>query len=267
MPSTLVALATYNERDNLPALVDDVLNVLPSADILVVDDNSPDGTGRWCDARAADEPRLACMHRPEKQGLGSATIAAMRHAMADGYEIVTTMDADFSHDPAELPRLVSALREDDADVAIGSRYCEGGKIDGWPFHRRVASRLVNAVARRLLKLPTHDCSGAFRAYRVDVLKRIDLDAIRASGYAYLEEILCHLTAVGAKFTEVPITFRDRRAGRSKLGAGEAVRTLATILRLARMTRYRTRNLSQNPKTPTPHPSPEDGGGGFGTNSE
>jgi dolichol-phosphate mannosyltransferase len=228
---TLVVLATYNEVENLPGLVDAVFAALPEGDVLVVDDNSPDGTGRWCDERAATEPRLACLHRPGKQGLGTATLAGMRHAIEGDYEVIATMDADWSHDPAHLPELVAALVH--ADVAIGSRYVPGGAIEGWPWHRRVMSRWINRLSCRMLSLPIHDTSGAFRAYRVSVLRTIDLDGVRSTGYAYLEEILWHLAEADATFAEVPITFRQRRAGRSKISVREAFDKLATLLRLRR----------------------------------
>jgi len=226
---TLVALATYNEVENLPGLVDAVLGVLPAADVLVVDDNSPDGTGRWCDERAAVEPRLSCLHRPGKMGLGSATLEALRYAIAHDYDVVVTMDADWSHDPAHLPELVAATEH--ADVAIGSRYVAGGAIDGWPLHRRVLSRWMNGLSRAVLCLPIRDTSGAFRAYRVATLRKLDLAEVRAAGYAYLEEILWHLARVEATFAEVPITFRARRAGRSKINAREAAAKLGMLWRL------------------------------------
>jgi dolichol-phosphate mannosyltransferase len=194
----LVALATYNEIANLPGLVDEILRVLPGADILVVDDNSPDGTGGWCDERAKTEPRLRCLHRPDKQGLGLATVAAMRYAIEHGYELFVTLDADWSHDPRHLSELIAAAEE--TDVAIGSRYCRGGGIDGWPLHRRVMS--------------------------------LDVARVQATGYAYLEEILWHLHRAGATFVEVPITFHERRAGESKVSVGEAAGKLATLVRLA-----------------------------------
>ena len=228
---TLVALATYNEIENLPALVDEILRVLPAADILVVDDNSPDGTGRWCDEQAHSERRLRCLHRPRKQGLGSATLDAARFAIVNDYELFVTMDADWSHDPKHLPELVRATEH--ADVAIGSRYIAGGAIKGWPLHRRMMSRVVNRLSRLLLHLPVHDSSGAFRAYRVARLKQIHLDNIQAASYAYLEEILWHLHRVDATFAEVPITFRQRRAGRSKINVREAAAKLAVWLRLAK----------------------------------
>jgi dolichol-phosphate mannosyltransferase len=227
---TLVALATYNEIENLPGLVDAILRMLPNADLLVVDDNSPDGSGRWCDVRAASEPRLSCLHRADKLGLGSATLAAIRYAVAQDYDVIVTMDADWSHDPAHLPELVAATER--ADVAVGSRYVEGGAIDGWPLHRRWLSRLINGLSRALLRLPIHDTSGAFRAYRVAKLRGLDLDRVRSNGFAYLEEILWHLAQCDARFTEVPITFHERRAGRSKTNLREAVGKVSTLVRLS-----------------------------------
>jgi dolichol-phosphate mannosyltransferase len=229
-PRTLVALATYSEIENLPGLVDEILRVLPAADVLVIDDNSPDGTGRWCDERAAGEPRLACLHRPGKLGLGSATLAGAQWALDKSYDVFVTMDADWSHDPAHLPDLVRAT--DDADVAIGSRYCAGGGVEGWSFHRRVASRWMNGLARLTLRLPIRDSSGAFRAYRVSALRRIDLSQVESTGYSYLEEILWHLHRAGATFAEVPIAFRERRAGKSKVSVREATGKLRTLIRLA-----------------------------------
>lgn len=229
-PRVLVALATYNEIKNLPSLVDEICRVLPSADLLVVDDNSPDGTGKWCDEHAHAIPRLKCLHRPGKQGLGSATLDAIRFALDGPYDVLITMDADWSHDPQYIPDLLRAI--ENADVALGSRYCDGGAIEGWPLQRRVLSRWLNELSRLSLRLPVRDTSGAFRAYRVTALKKIDLANIRSTGYSYLEEILWHLHRSGAKLIEVPIKFRDRRAGESKVNVQEAVAKLRTLLRLA-----------------------------------
>jgi dolichol-phosphate mannosyltransferase len=230
MSRTLVALATYNEIENLPGLVDEILRVLPGADVLVIDDDSPDGTGRWCDEQSASEPRLHCLHRPGKQGLGSATLAGARWALDRSYDVFITMDADWSHDPRYLPALLDATVT--ADVAIGSRYCAGGRIEGWPLHRRLASRGINGLSRLILRLPVRDSSGAFRAYRVAALQRIDLSLVQATGYSYLEEILWHLRRAGGEFVEVPITFHERRAGTSKINASEAAGKLRMLLRLA-----------------------------------
>ena len=231
---TLVALATYNEIENLPSLVAEVLRVLPEADVLVVDDNSPDGTGKWCDEQSQVEPRLHCIHRSGKLGLGTATLAAARFAIERDYEIFVTLDADWSHDPKHLAELLSTLHN--ADVAIGSRYCSGGEIEGWPMSRRVMSRWVNGLTHLLLRLPVRDASGAFRAYRVAKLRDVRLNDIRATGYSYLEELLWHLHRAGATFAEVPITFRERRAGASKISFREAWGKLGTIIRLSRITK-------------------------------
>lgn len=225
-PRQLVAIATYNERENLPTLVDAILAAAPSADVLVVDDNSPDGTGEWAAERAAVDARVDVLRRSGKLGLGSATVAAMRHAIDGGYDAVATLDADWSHPPDRLPTIFGLL--DDVDVAIGSRYCPGGAIEGWPLRRRIASRLVNAAARRLLRLPIRDSSGAFRAYRVAALGRIDLGGVSETGYAFLEEILWRLHHAGATFAEAPITFRDREKGASKAGFEEVVGKLRML---------------------------------------
>lgn len=226
----VVALATYNEIENLPSLVDAIFAALPGANILVIDDNSPDGTGGWCDEQAASDRRLSCVHRAGKLGLGSATLEGMRWALARSYDVFVTMDADWSHDPQHLPQLVAATES--ADVAIGSRYCKGGRIEGWPIGRRVISRAMNGLSRQILRSPVRDSSGAFRAYRVEALRRISLDQVHAQGYAYLEEIIWHLRRAGVTFVEVPITFHERRAGRSKINVGEAVAKLMTLGRLA-----------------------------------
>jgi dolichol-phosphate mannosyltransferase len=226
----LVALATFNEIESLPALVDEILRVLPDADLLVVDDNSPDGTGRWCDQRAGSESRLSCIHRSGKLGLGTATLEAVRYALARDYDIFVTLDADGSHDPDCLPTLIDATRQ--VDVAIGSRYCPGGATAGWPLYRRVLSRALNRLNRAALRLPVRDSSGSYRAYHTRRLRELPLESIRAGGYGYLEEILWHLQRAGASFAEVPITFRQRRGGRSKMSLREAADKLGMLFRLA-----------------------------------
>lgn len=228
-PRLLVALATYNEIENLPGLVAAIHGALPAADLLVVDDHSPDGTGDWCDEQARSSPWLKCLHRAGKLGLGTATIAAMRWAVESNYDVIITMDADWSHDPKHLPALVQATAT--ADIVLGSRYCRGGAIEGWPRYRRIASRGLNFLTRLTLRLPVMDTSGAFRAYRVSALRLIDLASVRAVGYSYLEEILWHLRRAGASFTEVPITFHQRRAGESKISLGEAFAKFRTLIRL------------------------------------
>lgn len=228
--SLLVALATYNEIETLPSLVQAIHHELPAADLLVVDDNSPDGTGRWCEAYAQDHCWFRCLHRKEKQGLGSAITAAMREAIDQGHEIVLTLDADWSHPPTSLPALAEATRQ--ADVVIGSRYLAGGAIEGWPLYRRWASWGVNLLARHLAGLPVSDCSGNFRAYRTEALQKLPWEELRATGYSFLEEILWHLDRQGARFAEVPILFTDRQQGKSKINFREVISAAGTLMGLA-----------------------------------
>jgi dolichol-phosphate mannosyltransferase len=232
----LVALATYNEIENLPSLIPAIHSQLPDAHVLVVDDNSPDGTGRWCDEEAARSPWFTVIHRAGKLGLGSASWAAMQVAIERGYEMLITLDADWSHPPEVLPRQVAAAAS--ADVVIGSRYCPGGKIEGWPATRRAVSAVMNFATRLALGLPLRDASSACRLYGVEMLKQLDFTELTATGYAYLEEILWQLHRRGARFAEVPIAFTDRRAGASKVHLGEAWGKAAVLSRLAwqRLTR-------------------------------
>jgi dolichol-phosphate mannosyltransferase len=231
---TLVTLATYNEKENLPLLVEEIFRYVPEADILVVDDNSPDGTGEWCDKKHAEDSRLHCLHRSGKLGLGTATIAAMKYAIEHGYRYMLNMDADFSHPPKCLPELIAGMEppsKEANDVMIGSRYVAGGGTEGWPLKRKFMSRGVNLYARCLLGLKPKDCSGAFRCYRVSLLQKLDFDAILSRGYSFQEEILWLLKRAGAKFGESPITFVERQRGKSKIHSGEAVSALKIIFAL------------------------------------
>ena len=227
---TLIALATYNELKNLPSLVEAIHGQLPSADLLVVDDNSPDGTGKWCRQFASEHGWFHCFEREGKQGLGTAAHLSIRTAIDEQYRWLVTMDADWSHDPIYLHELVRAA--ENSDVVVGSRYATDGKIEGWPWHRRMVSHLLNRMSCTLLRLPVHDASGAFRVYRVSKLAEIPLVELKASGYSYLEELLWHLRRTEATFAELPILFRDRRAGQSKASLREAWGKLTTIARLA-----------------------------------
>jgi dolichol-phosphate mannosyltransferase len=231
---TLITVATYNEMENLPRLVEEIFRFAPDVDILVIDDNSPDGTGRWCDQMSAENPRIHCLHRPGKLGLGTATIAGMKYAIEHGYRLVLNLDADFSHQPKYLPSLLSGMDPasgSPVDVMIGSRYVPGGGTEGWPLKRRLMSRAVNLYARLLLGLHSKDCSGAYRCYRTALLKKLDFDAIRSRGYSFQEEILWRLKRLGAKFGETPIVFIDRQRGVSKIDSGEAVSALQIIFSL------------------------------------
>ena len=231
---TLVSVATYNEIENLPLLVDEIFQHLPETDILVVDDNSPDGTGDWCDERGKSDSRLLCLHRSGKLGLGTATIAAMQYAIEHDYKYLLNLDADFSHPPRHLPDLLAGMEKDGepaADVMLGSRYVKGGGTEGWPLHRKLMSRCVNMYARVSLGLKTKDCSGAFRCFRVELLKKIDFDSIRSRGYSFQEEVLWHLKRAGARFGESPFVFVDRERGQSKIDSREALTALWVIWRL------------------------------------
>lgn len=217
-PKTLVVIATYNEIENLPTLVDQLHQYLPKANLLVIDDNSPDGTGRWCDEQANVDSRLQVIHRSGKLGLGSATICGFQYGLQHPYELIATMDADFSHAPQSLGEMLQTIeRAENADcgLVIGSRYVEGGGIVGWPLFRHLSSRAVNLAARMLLRVPTRDNSGAFRIYRRSALQSVNIDRIQADGYAYLEELIWRIHRAGIRIVEVPITFTDREKGASK----------------------------------------------------
>lgn len=225
----LVTLCTYNEAENLPLLVPEIQKYVPQADLLIVDDNSPDGTGRIADEFASRDSRIHVLHRTGKQGLGSAILAAFRYAIEQNYDFVLNLDVDFSHHPRHIPAILALM--DHADVAIGSRYVPGGSIKGWGVKRHFMSRGVNLYARWLLGLKTRDNSGAFRCYRASSLKQLDLDRIRAAGYAFQEEILYRCRRLGCRISETPIQFQDRERGTSKIHMGEAVAALFVILRL------------------------------------
>lgn len=232
--STLIVIATYNERENLPRLLEEIAEYAPLADILVIDDNSPDGTGEWCEERARDNPQLKCLHRAGKLGLGTATMAGISHAIEHGYTYVLNLDADFSHHPKYIPALLAGMNPPDGppvDVMIGSRYVAGGGTEGWPLGRRLMSRAVNLYARFLLGLPVRDCSGAFRCYRTSLLAKLDFGRMRSRGYSFQEEILWRLKRLGVRFAETPIVFTERRLGKSKINLREALAALWIIFAL------------------------------------
>jgi dolichol-phosphate mannosyltransferase len=233
--SALVVIATYNELENLPRLVAELVDRLPQSKILVIDDNSPDGTGRWCDSAMATYSQLSVIHRPGKLGLGSATRLGLNQALSGEFELVATMDADFSHEPESLITMIQQLKNPENNrigVVIGSRYVAGGKILGWPLRRRMISKLLNGYARLVLKLPTMDNSGAFRVYRTSALRKIDLSNLRSSGYAYLEEINWQLSRAGVPILELPITFRNRQRGKSKTSVAIGLNVFWQITRMA-----------------------------------
>jgi len=210
-----LVLPTYNDAGNIEAFVEAVLAKLPeSARVLIVDDNSPDGTGELADRLAAAHERVAVLHRPRKEGLGPAYIAGFERALAEGAGYVLEMDSDFSHDPAYLPRLLEAGAR--ADLAIGSRYVPGGGVGDWGAVRRAISRGGSAYARLVLGLRVRDLTGGFKCFRREVLEAIDLGSIRSRGYAFQVEMTYRAIERGFEVVEVPIVFRERRAGASKM---------------------------------------------------
>jgi dolichol-phosphate mannosyltransferase len=227
--ATFVVVATYNERENVEPLLQGLRAALPDAEVVVVDDHSPDGTGEVLDELREHDRLLHVIHRDDELGYASAQIAGMLYALAHGAGILVSMDADLSHDPAYLPDIVALLR--DSDVVIGSRYVPGGVVRNSPWRRRFLSRCANVISRTLLGLPAADCSSGFRGYRAALLRRAELGSCKARGYGLLEELLFRCRALGARVTELPIVFVDRRHGRSKLSGAIALEALATVLRL------------------------------------
>jgi dolichol-phosphate mannosyltransferase len=210
----LVVIPTYNEAENLAAIVAAVYDALPQAAVLIIDDASPDGTGRLADDLGARYPSLEVLHRAGKQGLGTAYVAGFRYALERDFDCVFEMDADFSHDPRYLPALLAAT--DDADLVIGSRYVPGGQTPDWGLSRRLISGFGNVFARTLLHLPVRDCTAGFKCYRRCVLEAFDLEAIRLEGYAFQIETVYQSYRNGFRITEVPIVFPDRKVGKSKM---------------------------------------------------
>jgi dolichol-phosphate mannosyltransferase len=226
-PRLLVTLATYNERDNLEPLIRAIHEQAEQADILVIDDNSPDGTGQLADELAAKDSRIHVLHRPGKLGLGTASLAAMRYAMDRDYDFLLNMDADFSHPPRYIPFLLAGMKF--KDVMIGSRYVAGGGTENWPLPRRIISRCVNMMVRTLFRMPVRDASGAFRCFRVEKLREAQLERVRSRGYSFQQEVLYRCHKAGCRLGEHPIIFENRRAGASKVNRKEAVRSMSMLL--------------------------------------
>jgi dolichol-phosphate mannosyltransferase len=239
LPGTAwLILPTYDEAENVEAIVGAALAVLrraaPDAHrILIVDDDSPDGTGRIADRLAAEHDAVEVLHRTERNGLGPAYLAGFAHALAGGAGYVFEMDADFSHDPADLERLLRCVRDEGADVALGSRYVDGGAVEDWGLLRRFVSRGGCLYAQAVLGLGVRDLTGGFKCFRAEVLKAIDLPTVRAQGYAFQVELTYRALKAGFRVREVPITFRDRLHGRSKMTPRIAVEAMWLIPRLRR----------------------------------
>jgi dolichol-phosphate mannosyltransferase len=218
--SVLVVIPTYNERDNLGPIVARLRLVLPAADVLVVDDGSPDGTGDLADTMAADDEHIHVLHRTEKAGLGAAYIAGFRWGMERDYTVMVEMDADGSHAPEDLPRLLDAL--DDADLVIGSRYVPGGRVVNWPRRREMLSRGGNIYSKLALGVRINDITAGFRAYRRRVLEKLELDGVASHGYCFQVDLTWRTVQAGFTVVEVPITFTEREIGTSKM-SGSIVR--------------------------------------------
>jgi len=226
---TVVVIPTYNERENVEPLCLAVLGQGEGIDVLVVDDNSPDGTWQAAEELSAREPRVHLLRRPGKLGLGTAHIAGYRWALARGYDRVVTMDADFSHPPDAIPAMIEMSCR--CDVVIGSRYVKGGGYEGWPLRRVLLSAVSNWVARTFLRLEPRDCTGAFRCFRREALEAVPLENIVARGYAFQEEMLWQCSGRGWRFGEVPIVFVQRARGESKISPKEVCVAVWTVVRL------------------------------------
>jgi glycosyltransferase involved in cell wall biosynthesis len=230
--SLLIAIPTYNERDNIDLLLTSLLELHPTAHIVVIDDASPDGTGRLVHARAQEDVRIHLIERNRKSGIGSAYRTAFAWALEHGFSLVVSMDADWSHDPREISRLLQAVEE--ADVVVGSRYIAGGRIEDWPWARLVLSRGANALSRLLVGRHLSDWTSGFKCYRSSMLKALSFGSggIESEGYAFQVEILYHAHHAGFQICEIPIVFTERRQGRTKMSRGEVYRGVLTLFRIA-----------------------------------
>jgi dolichol-phosphate mannosyltransferase len=240
MPGAWLILPTYNEAENVGPIVRAARAQLRPGDrILVVDDNSPDGTGAIADQLAQELPGVDVLHRPGKQGLGRAYLAGFEEALAGGAELILEMDADFSHDPADLPRLIAAA-EEGADLVLGSRYVAGGSVTDWDPLRKLVSRGGSWYARRILGVKVRDLTGGFKCFRRSVLEALDLSAVHADGYGFQIELTYRTIKAGFHVVEIPIVFRDRRVGESKMNARIA---LEAVWKVPALRRRRSANLS------------------------
>ncbi|MFC7431099.1 MULTISPECIES: polyprenol monophosphomannose synthase [unclassified Agrococcus] len=249
MPRTLVLVPTYDERESLPVTLGRLLAAAPDVHVLVIDDGSPDGTGALAERMAAEDARIRVLHRSEKRGLGAAYVAGFRLGIERGYEVLVEMDADGSHPPERLPAMLARV-DDGADLAIGSRWVRGGSVVDWPRHREALSRGANLYARIALGIPVHDMTAGFRAYRRELLERIDLDAVGSRGYAFQIELTIAAADLGARIDEVPIEFRERAQGVSKMSSSIIVEALAKVTRWGfarRVLRRRTTSAPQRPE--------------------
>lgn len=225
---TLIVMPTFNEAENIRPMVDRVRIALTEADLLIIDDGSPDGTGAIADELARDDARVSVRHRPRKSGLGSAYLLGFSIAIEQGYDAVVEIDADGSHDPAELPAMLTALEQHDADLVIGSRWVDGGSVVNWPWARRAISRTGNRYARWMLRSSIHDMTAGFRAYRTAALHGLDRAVVSSQGYCFQVELAWRLEHAGGVVLEHPIAFVERESGRSKMGPAIVAEALVRV---------------------------------------
>lgn len=232
----LTVIPTYNERENLPLVVERLRAAVPDCHVLVVDDNSPDGTGQLADQMAAQDSQIHVLHRMVKDGLGGAYLAGFAWGLEAGYEVLVEMDADGSHQPEQLPLLLEAI-EQGADLAIGSRYVPGGKTKNWPAHRQLLSRGANLYTRLILGTGVKDITAGYRAYRREALKRLNLEGIDSKGYVFQVDLAWRSEQAGLKIVEVPITFVEREIGSSKMDGGIIVDSMTKVTRWGLAARF------------------------------
>ena len=226
---SMIVIPTYNEKENIARLVQTIFQIEPDFYITIVDDNSPDGTGQIADELATTYPAVHVIHRPGKQGLGTAYVAGFKYALAAGAEYIFEMDADFSHDPHKLPDFLRAIEE--YDLVLGSRYLNGVRVEGWPFRRLLLSKFANIYASQIMVLPVWDITAGFRCYRRAVIESIDLDRIHSDGYAFQIEMLYYTFKHGFRVKEIPFIFRERQHGCSKISRHVVWEALWLVLRL------------------------------------
>jgi dolichol-phosphate mannosyltransferase len=229
MNSTLIIVPTYNERENLPRLAQRLLLLPVKVDLLVVDDNSPDGTGKIADELAAKHPEIHVLHRADKEGLGRAYIAGFKWALEHGYEFIFEMDCDFSHDPDEIPAFLEAAKN--ADLVLGSRYIGGIRVMNWPLGRLMLSRFAGKYVMLVTGMPFSDPTGGYKCFRCRALQAINLDAVRSNGYSFQIELTHKLWRRGFKIVEMPIIFTERERGQSKMDKGIVTEAFWMVWRL------------------------------------
>jgi len=228
--SSVVIIPTYNESENIEKLSNGILALKKDVSVIIVDDNSPDGTGLIADRLAGADSAIKVIHRQGKLGLGTAYIAGFKYALKENFEYILTMDADFSHDPERIPQLIDEAKR--CDVVIGSRYIKGGDTVNWSIYRRMLSKTANMVTKFMLRLKPNDCTSGFRCYNRNVLESLKLDTLFSSGYSFLVEVLYEAQSMGYRIGEVPIIFNDRKRGKSKISKKEIFKGAYTIFRLS-----------------------------------